>query len=69
MNRRPTILILLLSIACTAMGIALGAQSFGCDEDQYGADHVFFKASDCFQSVDAKGVQLLTCIRATEVQP
>jgi hypothetical protein len=67
MNRRTLILILLLSAACIGLGVSFGAQVFGCNQDEFGADHTFFKASDCFQSRGTDGSVFLECRRVVTV--
>lgn len=63
MNRTSLMLVLLLCLACLFLGVAFGAGVFGCNEDEFGADHVFFKAGECFRSIGSDGSVFLDCRR------
>ena len=65
MNRRNLVLVLLLSMACMGLGISFGAEMVGCEQDELGADHVFFRANECFESSAADGSKFLECRRLT----
>jgi hypothetical protein len=60
-------LLLALSITLMLLGAALGAYAFGCKQDAYGADHVFFRAQECFQSRGTDGSVFLECRRVVSV--
>lgn len=67
MNRNTTLLIAGLAAACIALGAGLGSLIYGCDQDEFGADHTFFRAPECFQSTGADGSVFLECRRLVRV--
>ena len=67
MNLTTLLLSCSLAISSMALGVALGAKAFGCDQDEFGADHTFFRAPECFQSTGADGSVFLECRRLVRV--
>jgi hypothetical protein len=67
MNRTNLILMLALCLVMTGLGIAFGAQAFGCQQDELGADHVMFQAGECRPRLESDGTQYLECRRVTSV--